>query len=86
MSAAMATLPVQDKEPCRLGPAESDMLVALVSEARSMIPETGKPATELSSSEIATCRRLAKKYLVEIIDERFYKVNQAGLDRAQQIY
>jgi hypothetical protein len=78
--------PVRDKVPCKLGSAESDMLVALASEARMMIPETGKPSTELSSSEIATCRRLAKKYLVDIVDQRFYKVNQAGLERAKQIY
>ena len=72
--------------PVQLSAAESALLVTLVSDVRMMLPVGSTSISELSATDARTLKRLVKKGLIDMESEKRYRVNQAGLDRAKQIY
>jgi len=72
--------------PVQLSAAESALLVTLVSDVRMMLPVCSTPVSELSATDARTLMRLVKKGFIDMETDKRYRVNQAGLDRAKQIY
>lgn len=70
----------------KLSPRESDVLVDIVVRAGMRLPASHSELEALGLSERRSCRALARKGFVDMPGSGQYRVNQAGLDRAKQIY
>lgn len=70
----------------KLSPGESDVLVDIVVRAGMRLPSADSDIATLSQGERRACRALARKGLVDMTVSGQYRVNQAGLDRAKQVY
>lgn len=70
----------------KLSPRESELLVDIAVRAGMRVPAADSDVAALTTSERRSCRALARKELLSMATSGRYRVNQAGLDRAKQIY
>lgn len=69
-----------------LSASEGDLLARIAVDSGMLLPKVDSNLSVLSAQDQRTCKRLAKKGVIELISPNHYRINALGIERSKQVY